>query len=116
MIDHNKTDWNDVLLKKGVHDIQSQLFGNEVKKIGYKLMESVLIPESVTHRDRIKSMGLEGVNRQSIRDISTIIDKEKNLNQLVSSYNKTNQQNNINLIPVNKSPANKITRDVEIEL
>lgn len=116
LIDGKKTDWNDVLIKKGVQGIQSQLFGNEVKKIGSKLMELVSIPESVTRMERIKSIGLEGVNRQSLKDISTIIDKDKNLNQLVESYNKTNQQNNMDLIQINKYPDKKISRDVEIEL
>lgn len=76
-------------------------------------MESIAIPKSVARMEQIKSMGLDGVNRQAILGISAIVDKDKNLNQLVSSYNKSNRQNEIH---VNKPSVNKITRDVEIEL
>ena len=84
----NKTDWNDVLLKKGVGEIGRQLFGNEFKNSELKFVNQINVPDAISRSEHHKLMKLDDINIHAIRDVVSIINKEKNVNQLKPSYQK----------------------------
>jgi len=116
LINNKKTDWNDVLLKQGVAEIQKQLLRNTINNISNKAIGQVM-PELLTRVDFNKSAKLDGIDTQSLRDVSMLLDKDKNLNQLVAAYNKTTQLNDSkNALSVDRASAIKIDREVDIDL
>jgi conjugative transfer relaxase protein TraI len=113
----NKTDWNDILIHKGVAEIQRQLFGYDAKPLKHRLENTVSIPASITSNVLNKSTKFDDIKIQSIRDVSATLNKDRQLNQLLADYNKNNQQvDRIKSFAVEKAAIIKPTREMELEL
>jgi conjugative relaxase-like TrwC/TraI family protein len=111
-----KTDWNDILLSKGVLDIQRQLLGHGVTSLKIERVNSILITPNIVNKATIKFNGLDAIKIKDIRDLSSS-HTDKNLNNLVADYNKNNLQiHKVQSFSIEKTAPIKINRELEIEL
>lgn len=108
---HLKTDWNDVLKKSGIGEIQKQLASFNKPGVNEYRINSVIIPD--------KSIIIENSNNKYsdfIKKVSVDIDKSQNLSQLVSTYTQRNVPVEKSVSITEKTAPVKFTREAEIDL
>ena len=109
MVDGKKTDWNDVLLKKGVQEIKNQVFNkntftpkiNELDSLDKKDIEKIKI-DSFFKSENIDIYSIPEINKNSN------IDKNEKLLENSSLQNKFNK--------ISSSPPINIQKNIEKEL
>jgi len=112
----NKTDWNDVLLNKGIPEIHRQLFGNDTTDSNRVIEKPHDSSSLISYLDFGKLSKFEDIKIQSVRDSSITMNKGQQLNKLVESYNKNNTIERSHSFSVGKTAEVKINREVEMEL
>ncbi len=113
----NKTDWNDVLLHRGVTEIQRQLFGKDIATTKSTLEKPMDVPSSIMALASSKSLKFDDIKIQTIRESSMTVSKEQQIHKLVDTYNKNNTtlEKNRSVSIVNPAPV-KVHREVDMEL
>lgn len=113
----NKTDWNDVLVKKGVIEIQKKLIGNGVSYS--KPLSEKSIDSTITANASFVSLSqFNDVKIKNFRDSPITMNKEQQIANIVDTYNKNNCLKNErnNSFNIEKSSSLKIRREIDLDL
>lgn len=110
-----KTDWNDILLNKGISEIQKKLTGNEFSDVPSKMNKPLEIHDKLIQQNKNKETKFYGVNNSKIVGLSKDISGNNDINILVSEFNNSNGFTTKNNIQSSiKSPMRN--REIDIDL